>query len=53
MNYYNGFRVESKDDLEKVIAMLDISARDSFTSNCPEKIILDKSMKWTNVLNKL
>ncbi len=53
LNYYNGFRVESKDDLEMVVAMLDTSIRDSFTSSCPEKIIQDKSMWWTNELSKL
>ncbi len=32
LNYYNGFKVESKDDLEMVAAMLDNSVRDSFAS---------------------
>ncbi len=33
--------------------MLDTSIRDYFTSSCPEKIIEDKNMWWTNELNKL
>ncbi len=52
-NYYNGFRVESKDDLEVVAAMLDTSIRDSFASSCPEKIIQDKNTWRTKELNKL
>ncbi len=47
LNYYNGFTVESKDDLEMVAAMLHTFIKDSFISSCPEKIIQDKSMWWT------
>ncbi len=52
LNYYNVFRVESKDDLEVMAAMLDTTIRDSFASSCTEKIIQDKSMWWTKELNK-
>ncbi len=52
-SYYNGFRVESKDNLEMVTTMLHTSIRDSFTSSCTEKIIQDKSMWWINELNNL
>ncbi len=52
MNYYNGIRVESEDNLEMVTAMVDTSIRDSFTISCPEKIIQDKSIRWTNELRK-
>ncbi len=53
LNYYNGFRVESKDDLEVVAAMLETSIRDTFASSCAKKIIQDKSMWWTKEPNKL
>ncbi len=53
LNYYTGFRVESRDDLEVVAAMPDISIRDSFASSCTGKIIQDKSMWWTKELDKL
>ncbi len=53
LNYYNMFRVESRDDLELVAAMLDTSIRDSSASSCPGKIIQDKSIWWTKELNKL
>ncbi len=50
--YYNGFRMESKHNLE-VVVMLDTFIRDPFASSCPEKIFQDKSMWRTNELNKL
>ncbi len=53
LNYCNGFRVESKDGLEVMVVMLDTSIRDSFTSSYPNKTIQDKSMWWSNELNKL
>ncbi len=47
------FRVESKDDLELVAAMLDTYITDSFTSSCQTKTIQDKSTWSTNELNRL
>ncbi len=42
--YYNGFWMESKDNMEVMAAMLDTSMKDFFTSSCPEKTIQDKSI---------
>ncbi len=44
LRYYNGVRVEDKDDLEVMAVMLDTSIGDSFISNCPEKMIQNERM---------
>ncbi len=50
---YNGFRIESKDDLEMVAAMQTPSSRDSSSpQTIQKKKILDRN-RWTNELNKL
>ncbi len=48
-----GSEWRTRKTLEMVAAMLDTSIRDYFTLNCPEKIIQDKSIWWTNELSKL
>ncbi len=52
MFIYHGFKIGNRDDLETVTAMPDVSLKESFES-CLEKRIQNKSVWWTNKLNKL
>ncbi len=42
---YHWFRIEGKEDLETVAAILDTSLRDSFNLNCPVKVVEEKIVR--------